>query len=536
MRRSYPSIRAVLAGALLAAVALLLLAIFRRVAAGAKETAASEIDGSMSEPEAPARAREAGPVPSPVFLDGRPFPRPEEGAHAATLPEPRRWVFVSPEAAPDGDGTRARPLRELQASLESLGPGDRLTLLPGAYAGPFTIGEGCRDGAEGSPIQVVAEDGAVLRAHGDGAVLTVARGFWSFQGIAIEPGDSSSFSGVHLSPAAHDVVFDLARLRGGKGPGIGIGQGARRITISRCDIGGFWRGGAKVSHGIQVSARVHELTVAGNTIHGNQGCGMFVAGPRGKGKGMASFIEKLTIVGNTFHGDGMHGVKIRGGSREVRIADNRFWDYRPFRSSRGAAILIYPNIRDAVIEGNHIADSSIGVHLGTTEPGTGVTLLGPRNIGILRNYFECGGLTGSVAISVNSGTDVRIHNNVIDRCGEGLDLRALPPAGSFSIANNLFLSPALAFALADPAVLEIFDHNLVAAEPRGARARVRGEMREVAGYAADGRNPAAMVRGPLALSGRDLALVAGPDVVDRGRVFEEEPFLGAAPDLGVAER
>ncbi len=534
MSRPSPSVLAILGGMLLAAAALLLLPVLRRGGGSAGGTASSETDSPMSEPEAPARASEPGPMPPPVFLEGRPFPR--QGEPAAELPEPRRSVFVEPQAAPGGDGTRARPMQELQASLESLGPGDRLVLLPGSYEGPFTVGDACRDGDEGSPVQVVAEEGAVLRAHGDGAVLTVARGFWSFRGIVIEPGGSTSFSGVHLSPAAHDVVFDLGRLRGGKGPGIGIGQGARRITISRCDISGFWHGGAKVSHGIQVNARVHELTVAGNTIHNNQGCGMFVAGPRGKGKGMGSFIEKLTIVGNTFHGDGMHGVKIRGGSREVRIADNRFWDYRPFRNSRGAAILIYPNIRDTVIEGNYIADSSIGVHLGTGEPGTGITLLGPRGIGILRNYFECGGLAGSVAISVNSGTDVRIHNNVIDRCGDGLDLRALPPAGSFSIANNLFLSPGLVFALADPAVMELFDHNLVAAEPPGARARVRGETREVAGYAAVGPEPAAIVRGPLALSGRDLASVAGPDVVDRGMVFEEEPFLGAAPDIGVAEQ
>ena len=407
--------------------------------------------------------------------------------------------------------------------------------MPGAYDGPISVGETCRDGAENSPIQVVAENGAVLRAQDDGPVLTVARGFWIFQGIAIEPGRSTSFSGVHLAPAARDVVFQLGRLRGGKGPGIGVATGSRRIRISSCDIGGFWRGGAKVSHGIHVSAKVHELTISANTIHDNQGCGVFVAGPRGKGKGMGSFIERLAITGNTFHGDGMHGVKIRGGSREVRIADNRFWNYRPFRNSRGAAILIYPNIRDAVVEGNFIADSSIGVHLGTTEPGTGVTLPGPRGIGILRNYVECGGLARSVAISVNSGTDVRIHNNVIDGCAEGLDVRALPPAGSFSIANNLFLSPGLAFALADPAVIELFGPNLVAAEPRGARARVQGKLRDVAGYAADGRSPAAAVRGPLALSRRDLASLAGKDVVDRGRPFDEEPFLGAAPDIGVAE-
>ncbi len=533
MSRILPSVLAILGGTLVAAAALLLLPIFRRGDGSAEKAVASETDASTSDPEAPPRARDARPMPAPVVLEGRPFPRPMEPA--AALPEPRRSVFVSPEAAPGGDGTRMRPWRDLQAALEALGPGDRLVLLPGSYDGPITVGEACRDGAEGSPVQVVAEDGAVLRAHGDGAVLTVARGFWSFRGIVIEPGRSTSFSGVHLAPAARDVVFDLGRLRGGKGPGIGIASGAQRITISRCDISGFWRGGAKVSHGILVNARVHELTVAGNAIHNNQGCGIFVAGPRGKGKGMASFIEKLAIIGNTFHGDGMHGVKIRGGSREVRIADNRFWDYRPFRNSRGAAILIYPNIRDAVIEGNHIADSSIGVHLGTTEPETGVTLLGPRGIGILRNYFECGGLARSVAISVNSGTDVRIHNNVIDRCGDGLDLWALPPAGSFSIANNLFLSPGLAFAIADPAVIELFGPNLVAAEAGKARARVQGKMREVAGYAANGRDPAAVVRGPLTLSRRDLASVAGKDAVDRGRAFDEEPFLGAAPDIGVAE-
>ena len=513
----------------MAGAALLLLPIFER--GGSAEKGA--VDTDTAETEAPVKAREPRPTPAPVFLEGRPFPRPPDPP--AELSEPRRSFFVSPEAGAGGDGSRTRPRRDLQASLEALGPGDRLVLMAGSYDGPITVGETCRDGAEGSPVQVVAEDGAILRAQGDGAVLTVARGFWSFQGIVIQPGLSTSFSGVHLAPAAHDVAFDLGRLRGGKGPGIGIASGAERITISRCDISEFWRGGAKVSHGIQVNAKVHELTVSGNTIHNNQGCGIFVAGPRGKGKGMGSFIEKMTIIGNTFHGDGMHGVKIRGGSREVRIADNRFWDYRPFRNSRGAAILIYPNIRDTVVEGNSISDSSIGVHLGTTEPGTGVTLLGPRNVGILRNYFDCGGLSRSVGISANSGTDVRIHNNVIDRCGDGLDLRALPPAGGFSIANNLFLSPGLAFAVADPGVIELFGSNLVAAEPRGARARVQGKIREVAGYAANGRDPAAVVRGPLTLSERDLASVAGTDLVDRGRTFDEEPFLGATPDIGVAE-
>ena len=105
MGRTFPSTRAILGGTLLAAAALLLVPVFRRGVRSAGETAASEIDGSASEPEAPARARKPGPVPLPPGCD---YPAAQALAAGIVAGEA---VAHAGSTAPDALWDAARALR-----------------------------------------------------------------------------------------------------------------------------------------------------------------------------------------------------------------------------------------------------------------------------------------------------------------------------------------------------------------------------------------------------------------------------------------
>ncbi len=536
MGRRRGRVVAALAGGLLLAGILFFLPMFPN-RGGTPQDASSAATGADEAEEAPDSVRPERPAPPPALLDGKPFPR--RAPFEPSWPEPKRVRYASASPGSEGDGSEARPWSDLPKALAALEPGDRLVLLPGRYTSPIRIESPCRDGAEGAPIQVLASEGAVFAMEGDVTALSVQTAFWSFRGIAIEPRVPNFGAGIQtLGVGAHDIELDRFTIVGGRGPGIRVGSGSRRVIISNGEIRGLRGGGFRRSNGIEVHSRVRELTVAGNRIHHNQGSSIYVGGSRGKGKGIESYVEKLTIVGNTFHGDGMHGVKIKGGSRNVRIADNLIYDYRPYRSSRGAGILIYPNIRDVVIEGNHVADVPIGVLLGTTEPGTGVTSDGPRHIAIRRNYLECRLPSESHGVLVNSGQDIRIRHNVVDGCAEAFRILARPPGEGISVANNLVLgASSLAFLVTDPQTISDFDDNVFQAPGGALRMQFGEEKADLRGYLARGRMPRTTLAASAAVEGRDVGRVTGVPVVDRGRAFEdeEEEPRGSAPDIGIAE-
>lgn len=474
--------------------------------------------------------------PPPVLLEGKPFPAQSD--HTVELASPRRTFFVTAGQRRGGNGTRAKPWTDLQAALRALRPGDRLVVGAGSYPGAFRVDESCKDGEPNLSIQIVGEGSPVLGPATGSPVLTVARGFWQIRGLTIAAGPLERSSILLAGMPAHDLLLDRLNLNGGRGPGIEIGTGSRSITISNSNIHHFHKGGPTQSHGIAVDSRVVGLKILSNDIHHNEGSGVFVAGPRGKGKGMKSFIETLTIAGNTFHSDGMHGVKIRGGSRNVRITDNRFWNYRPSRNSRGAAILLYPNVRDSFVEGNHVADSSIAVHLGTTEPGTGVGNAGPRSITIVRNYLECRSVPHSVGVLMNSGQAVRVHNNVIEGCSRGIDLMAQPPGEGFSIANNLILNASeLAFAVSNDTPIEYFDHNVFGYIDGRPRAVITGKPRDLSAALSLRQMAGSRVEKGIRLVGRDLARFEGAALIDRGKAIgSAKAYRGRAPDIGIAEQ
>src|SRR5262245_16206250 len=104
-----------------------------------------------------------------VSVNGKPFPTPP--SFAPRLPPPLRTFYAMPSVAEEGDGSEARPWKDLQAALCALSPGDRLIVKPGVFLGSFEVSGPCRDGTEEAPIQVVMK-GAILRPSSERPALT----------------------------------------------------------------------------------------------------------------------------------------------------------------------------------------------------------------------------------------------------------------------------------------------------------------------------------------------------------------------------
>jgi hypothetical protein len=138
--------------------------------------------------------------------------------------------------AVDGDdsseGTRERPWRDLASALCRLGPGDRLYVLPGEYAGPLHISPDCRDGTAERPIEVYAADDATIVTGADPSkpVLTVARAHWHLEGLEVSAGPPDG-PAIAFEAGAHHVELIAAHLFGATGDGIEIRPGSELITI-----------------------------------------------------------------------------------------------------------------------------------------------------------------------------------------------------------------------------------------------------------------------------------------------------------------
>jgi hypothetical protein len=66
--------------------------------------------------------------------------------------------FVAPTGNDAADGTTTAPWATLQRAADIVGPGDRVTVLPGSYTG-FHLST---SGVAGAPIEFVAEPGVLI--------------------------------------------------------------------------------------------------------------------------------------------------------------------------------------------------------------------------------------------------------------------------------------------------------------------------------------------------------------------------------------
>lgn len=445
-----------------------------------------------------------------VFLDGKPFP--EMGETETRFAEPRRIFYASADAKTEGDGSAGRPWKELAPALCRLGPGDRLVLLPGNYAGSVEIGKACRPGRSDAPIQVFGEE-AFFHAAENSWAITVSRPFWHFfhmQMVLDRPG-AKGFA-VRGSEA-HDILFDRGHIYEGSGIAVLVGAGSARVKITNSHI--------HQTGGIRIEAGSRDIELHGNKVHHNLDASLRIVPGSGD-----KAVENLSVAKNKFHNDKGPALDLSN-CRGARIAGNKIYNYRPGEASRGEAMRLGRGASDVIIEGNYFAEATVGVRA----DGVSEALL-------LRNYFENFLSEESVAIEIAAGRNIRVWNNTIAHYAVGIRLSAVSPAVTeVRVANNLILD-ASAFSIHLPGseAAAYFDHNAFGRQEGKPRARVGEKVFDLEGQEASAAIPNSRAATNVRLAERDLAKVTGLSVRDAGKAFDGLTFSGAAPDIGVAEK
>jgi hypothetical protein len=463
------------------------------------------------------------PITQALLLNGRPFPKVER--FVSKLPAPKRALFVS-ASGPAGDGSENHPWNDLQAALCALAPGDRLHVQKGAYGGVFSIGGACHDGTEEAPIQVFFEK-ATLKPSGTAPGLTVEKSFWHLDGLTL---DLEAHGGPGVSIAkVHDVTLDRGLISGGSGPGIRVAQGAARVTIANSRIQKLQVAQpGPDSVAIEIVPRTREIKVVSCRLSYNPAGSVRVDAGAGEPE-----ATDLSFEGNSIHDDGGPGLAFLGGER-VRITGNTIF-YGAQMRAKGRGIVL-EGARGVVIEGNHIADASVAIRVGFADPKRG-PFVAARDVSIARNDIE-NALPQGVAIDIESGSNVRVTNNVIERYADAIMVfGSSPQTQSVSVANNLVLAVSdVAFVLAEPKAAAYFDHNIFSPLGDKVDVQVGKKTLDLARFLKGGKMPQTKLVKGVVLRHRDLAAVDGVATVDQGKVLDGLSYKGSAPDIGVAEK
>jgi len=295
-----------------------------------------------------------------------------------------------------------------------------------------------------------------------------------------------------------------------------MASGAARVTVSNCHI--------HQSKGVRIEDGARAVTLVNNHIHHNRAASVTIGG----GKSGSAAPRDVTLAGNRVHNDRGPGVALAR-CDGATLTRNRFSNYRPDEDDKtgGTAILIGAGCRGVRFESNSVMEASTALQLGAAEPGAS----GPEGIAVVRNYLENRLTTDATAVAIQSGRDLKIVNNVVDRYAA--PFRIGPAAAGVVVANNLILEPSVAFDLpsAPPAV---FDANVFGAA--AGLSGVVGGGRIVARDWLRTHAPASRVVAGVDLQDGDLGRIQGFSTADAGRRVDGVAFEGKAPDVGVAEQ
>ncbi|HWL54380.1 MAG TPA: right-handed parallel beta-helix repeat-containing protein [Chthoniobacteraceae bacterium] len=177
-------------------------------------------------------------------------------AKTGKTPEP---VFVSPGAAPDGEGTRERPLPTLARAIERLsGSGGEIVLLAGIYREVIEIPPAEAGERQPAPLLIRAEPGAKVifdggRSDIDWKPWGEKKGLFAATLPGVRPGgigiweirhrvryrESADAAGVEQFPGSYAILPDstvVVHLRTGAAPrevGLKTSPGERGLTIGR---------------------------------------------------------------------------------------------------------------------------------------------------------------------------------------------------------------------------------------------------------------------------------------------------------------
>ena len=444
-----------------------------------------------------------------------------------------RTLYVSVKAAPGGDGSQERPWKDLQAAFRALSPGDRLSVGEGAYRGPFRIDASCRAGTAQAPIQVVFEQ-ATFRGSDDAAILTVGRAFWRFERFSADLEESTTPAFAVEGPDARGVVVDRARIVGGAGTAARLGAGASDVVVANCSFSRSGRGLPPVGAiGISIEPGSSRIRIVGNRVFDRPSGAVRVGAATGASGALPPPAD-VVLEGNTFVGSRSPAILVTEAAT-LRISGNTILSTEWVGGLEGRGIVVEGGA-GVRIEGNHVVDASVAVQVGWIEPdGPGQSR--PVDVLVARNYFERRGAPDASGVDVESGSNVRIANNLFDDVFDGVVLFGAPPRTErLVIANNLLIGVSrLAFRADDLACTALFDGNLFSPRTPSVSVEIGGTTRDLRRYLFDGHMPRSRLVPGARILHKDLGRIEGVKTRDAGLPVEGVHFEGAAPDLGVAE-
>ncbi|HAB17209.1 MAG TPA: hypothetical protein DCE44_12260, partial [Verrucomicrobiales bacterium] len=407
--------------------------------------------------------------------------------------QPSREIFVSPTGNNStGTGSRTSPYRSIARALQGADPGTAIRLLPGIHQGGTTIS--ALSGTSNAPIWlggIPGEERPEIRG-GNAALLLSRVRFLIVENLVVSGatvnGINCDDGGDYANPeAARHLLFRNLEIRD-------IGTGGNHDGLKLSGVNDF-----KV-----LDCTFVRMSAGGSGID-QVGC------------------HRGTIARCTFTDMGSNAIQCKGGSEDVEIRGNRFFN------GGGRAINV----------GGSTGLSLFRPPLSTTEPNVEA-----RNIRVLANLFR--GSDAPLAF-VGAVDCIAAQNTIIEPrrwvlrilqetvSGGGYTFR---PCGDNRFINNLVMfnraqvsTPANVGGNTDPASFQ-FAHNLWFAADRPTQSRPNLPSTEVGGIY--GLNPAfrdaaagdysVPATSPAVGKGQSLANPRA-DLLDR--CFAEVPTLGA---------
>lgn len=200
-------------------------------------------------------------------------------------------IYVDAAAAGGGDGSAGMPLQQIQDALQIAMPGDVVHVAPGTYAPIATV----RDGADGMPISVVADQRRTALVQGAGdTTLANAHQWHTYQGLVFD-GAYADADLVENGGGNHLSLIDVEIRRSGddcidlRNSSDILVEGS---TIHHCVSFDTEQNEINDSHGITGDS-VFDLTVRNSEFYQLTGDGVQMSPPR-------EAWSRITIEGCTF--------------------------------------------------------------------------------------------------------------------------------------------------------------------------------------------------------------------------------------------
>ncbi len=278
----------------------------------------------------------------------------------------------------------------IQHAVDSVGPGDTITVLAGTYAGAIIGSQGLPD----APIVLRADPGQSVHLNSlgpsyaqqqhpsillfEGWYTGLAPAYWTVEGFEISsaPRDGIDLRGTGYDTPVHHITIRSNNIHHCQNRAImTIWADDCVVEYNECSYSGN-------EHGIYFSEGGDRITLRGNICHHNNACGIQVNAGRGdyQGESTGCLIERNVLFENGVIGGA--GLNL-GGVTESLIANNLI-----YANHKGSGVAVYKDVYSVV----------------------------PRDIQLLNNTVICAGEgSGRWAVNVSSpdATDIVLLNNII---------------------------------------------------------------------------------------------------------------------------